>query len=201
MEEVWTAHTDGTCNATGAGAAAVISSPTTRKAIFAAKLEFPATNNIAKYEAILLALCKARAMGVLRIIIGTDSQVAAGHIDKSCQAWNPELVKYLAAFRWAETHFRGVTVAGTPHANIADADALAKAVATNTPLAPHVMYEVLSTPTARPSDTPPSTVAVIDTTPDWRALIIDILTGRAEALARMEERRLCQRARGYVLVE
>ncbi|KAF0930083.1 hypothetical protein E2562_027915 [Oryza meyeriana var. granulata] len=62
-------------------------------------------NNVAKYEVILLALCKARAMGPPQIIISTDSQVAAGHIDKSYQAWNLELTRYLAAFRKAETHF------------------------------------------------------------------------------------------------
>ncbi|KAF0931185.1 hypothetical protein E2562_002534 [Oryza meyeriana var. granulata] len=93
-------------------------------------------------------------------------RVAKGHIDKSYQARNPELARYLAAFRRAETHFRGVTVAGTLRANIADADALAKAAAANTPLPLHVMYEVLSTPAARPSDTLPSTMAIINTTPD-----------------------------------
>ncbi|KAF0930786.1 hypothetical protein E2562_035258 [Oryza meyeriana var. granulata] len=83
----------------------VISSPTGQKAVFTTKLEFPTTNNIAKYEAILLALRKARAMGTPRIIISTDSQVAVGHIDKSYQARNLELARYLAAFRKAEAHF------------------------------------------------------------------------------------------------
>ncbi|KAF0898673.1 hypothetical protein E2562_009180 [Oryza meyeriana var. granulata] len=140
-------------------------------------------------------------MGVPRIIISTDSQVAMGHIDKSYQAWNLELAKYLTAIKRAETLFRGVMVAGTPRANIADTDALAKATAANTPLPPHVMYEVLSTPAAQPLDMPSSTVAAIDTMPDWCTPIIDILTGRAEALTGTEERWLRQRARGYVLVE
>ncbi|KAF0929052.1 hypothetical protein E2562_015167 [Oryza meyeriana var. granulata] len=78
-------------------------------------------------------------MGAPRIVISTNSQVAVGHIDKSYQARNPELTKYLAAFRRAETHFRGVTM--VPRANIADADALAKATVANMPLPPHVMYD------------------------------------------------------------
>ncbi|KAF0919712.1 hypothetical protein E2562_030960 [Oryza meyeriana var. granulata] len=48
---------------------------------------------------------------------------------------------------------------------------------------------------------PPSTMAAIDTTPDWRTPIVNILTDRAEGLIGTEERQLRQRARGYVLVE
>ncbi|KAF0930785.1 hypothetical protein E2562_035257 [Oryza meyeriana var. granulata] len=92
-------------------------------------------------------------------------------------------------------------VASTPRANITDADALAKAAATNTLSPPHVMYKVLRTPAAWAIDTLPSTVAAIITVLDWRTPIIDILTGRAEATTRTEERQLRQRAGGYVLVE
>ncbi|KAF0933866.1 hypothetical protein E2562_019313 [Oryza meyeriana var. granulata] len=126
-------------------------------------------------------------MGAPRIIISTDSQVTTGQIDKLYQARNSELAKYLAAFRRAEMHFRGVTMAGTARANITDADNLAKGLAANTQLPPHIMYEVLSTPAAWPSDTPPSTMAAINTMPDWRTPIIDILTGQAEVLAGLEE--------------
>ncbi|KAF0922871.1 hypothetical protein E2562_002120 [Oryza meyeriana var. granulata] len=126
-------------------------------------------------------------MGAPRIIISTDSQVAGGHIDKSYQARNPELTKYLATFKRAKTHFRGVTVASTPRTS--------KATAANTPLPPHVMYEVLSTPATWPSDTPPSIVAAIDTMSDWCTPIIDILTGQLEALTGTKERWLHQSAR------
>lgn len=69
VEEVWIARTDGACNAFGASFAisfisrSAITSPIGRSASFAARLEFPTTNNTAEYEAIMLALRKARAMG------------------------------------------------------------------------------------------------------------------------------------------
>ncbi|KAF0932894.1 hypothetical protein E2562_013094 [Oryza meyeriana var. granulata] len=62
------------------------------------------------------------------------------------------------------------------------------------------MYEVLCTPAAWASDMLPSTVAAIVMVPDWHTPIINILIGQAEAVIGTEERRLCQRARGYVLM-
>ncbi|KAF0929496.1 hypothetical protein E2562_021747 [Oryza meyeriana var. granulata] len=102
---------------------------------------------------------------ILDVFSCTDSQVAMEH-NKSYQAQNSELARYLAAFRKAEAHFQGIRVAGTPRTNIADVDALAKATATNMPLPPHVMYGVLCTPMARATDTLPSTMAAIVTAPD-----------------------------------
>ncbi|EAZ11138.1 hypothetical protein OsJ_00987 [Oryza sativa Japonica Group] len=128
-----------------------------------ARLEFPTTNNTAEYEAIMLALRKARAMGAQCLVIHTDSQVVAGHIDKSYQARSPELAKYLEAFRKAEACFRGITVSGVPRATIADVDALAKAAAGSTLLPSHVLYEVLRSPAASDTDAPAAEVAVIDT--------------------------------------
>lgn len=72
--------------------------------------------------------------------------MAAGHIDKTYLAWNPELAKYLAAFQKAEAHFRGIAVTGVPRATRADVDTLAKMAAANSLMPPHVLYEVLRSP-------------------------------------------------------
>jgi ribonuclease HI len=56
-------------------------------------LEFNCTNNIAKYEALLLGLWKLKEMGIRRAIFKTDSQVILGHVDKSYKARDPKLVK------------------------------------------------------------------------------------------------------------
>ncbi|KAF0917367.1 hypothetical protein E2562_017825 [Oryza meyeriana var. granulata] len=137
------AHTDGAWGAARVRAAAIITSPTGKAAAFAARQEFRTTNNIVEYEAILLALWKARAMGVPHIIIRMDSQVAARQIDKSLQACHLELTKYLAAFQKAEANFKGISVRSMPRSEIANANALAKAAINNEPLPAHVLYEVL----------------------------------------------------------
>jgi ribonuclease HI len=63
----------------------------------AVKLDSSCTNNIAEYEALLLGLRKLRLMGIRRAILKTDSQVIAGHVDKSSKARDLKLEKYLDA--------------------------------------------------------------------------------------------------------
>jgi ribonuclease HI len=74
---------------------------------YAARLEFQCTNNIAEYETVLLGLRKAKAMGIQRLVIKTDSQIVAGHIEKDYKARDPELAKYLQFLRDQEKHFEG----------------------------------------------------------------------------------------------
>jgi ribonuclease HI len=83
---------DGSWGTFGAGAAAVLVAPSKVKTCFADKLDFSCTNNITEYEALLLGLRKLR-----RAILKTDSQVIAGHVDKSSRARDPKLEKYLDA--------------------------------------------------------------------------------------------------------
>ena len=93
--EVWTVFCDESWGTFGAGAAAVLVAPSKVRTCYAAKLDFSCTNNIAKYEALLLGLRKLWAMGIRRAILKTDSQVISGHVDKSSKARDPKLEKYL----------------------------------------------------------------------------------------------------------
>jgi ribonuclease HI len=54
--EAWTMFCDGLWGTFGAGAAAILISPSKIKTCYAARLEFNCTNNIAEYEALLLGL-------------------------------------------------------------------------------------------------------------------------------------------------
>ncbi|KAF0900937.1 hypothetical protein E2562_037051 [Oryza meyeriana var. granulata] len=47
----------------------------------------------------------------------------------------------------------------------------------------------------------PGAVPAITTAPDWRGRIIDILAGHSEGSSGTEACQLCQKARGYILVE
>jgi ribonuclease HI len=76
---------------------AILFSPSGTKLTYAARLEFRSTNNTVEYEAVLLVLRKAKALGTQRVLVKTDSKVIASQIDKTFQAKDPELVKYRAA--------------------------------------------------------------------------------------------------------
>jgi hypothetical protein len=82
--EAWTVFCDGSWGSFGAGVAAVLVAPSKVRTCYAVKLDFSCTNNIAKYEALLLGLRKLKAMGIRRAVLKTDSQVFSGHVDKSC---------------------------------------------------------------------------------------------------------------------
>jgi ribonuclease HI len=72
---------DGSWGTFGAGAAAVLVTPSKVRTCYATRLEFSCINNIAEYEALLLGLRKLKVMGIRRAILKTDSQVIFCHID------------------------------------------------------------------------------------------------------------------------
>jgi ribonuclease HI len=102
--------------------AAVLVAPSKVRTCYAARLDFSCTNNIAEYEALLLGLRKLKAMGIRRTVLKTDSQVIAGHVDKSSKARDLKLEKYLDIVQRLEASFEGFSVKNIPrggneHAN------------------------------------------------------------------------------------
>ena len=79
-QDIWTIYTDGAYCSTGVGDGAVLISPTCQQVQYAARLDFKTTNNIAEYEAILLGLRKARALGAARSSPVTSSRTSKSGI-------------------------------------------------------------------------------------------------------------------------
>jgi ribonuclease HI len=183
VEKVWTIHCDGAWCHAGAGAAAVITSPTGVKHRYAARLSFAlesdrCTNNIGEYEAVILGLRKLRALGVTTCIIRTDSKVVAGQVEKDYAAKDPALMQYLAAIRSLERQFKGFTLQHVDHAKNEEADALAKAATRGEALPSDVFYDVIGTPAVRSpeglqitSDSEGHRIVNLIMTEDWRAPI------------------------------
>ena len=83
----------------GSGVAAIVISPKDHKMKYSARLEFDSMNNSAKYEAVLLGLRKIPSLGVKKAILKTDSQLVVLQTDKSYQAYDSEIKKYLETVR------------------------------------------------------------------------------------------------------
>jgi hypothetical protein len=101
-DTLWQVYCDGTWGVSGAGAAAILKSPSGIKLKYATRLQFKAeadkcSNNIPKYEALLLGLHKLRAIAVQQCILKTDSKVIACQIKKECITRDEILERYLAA--------------------------------------------------------------------------------------------------------
>ena len=70
---VWSLRIDGSSNVNGSGTDVILESPTVEKISYALSLEFLASNNEAKYEALLAGLCLAKEMRVEQLKIYIDS--------------------------------------------------------------------------------------------------------------------------------
>jgi ribonuclease HI len=182
-EKVWTIHYDGAWCHAGAGAAAVITSPTGVKHRYATCLSFAlesdrCTNNVAEYEVVILDIHKLRALGVTTCIIRTDSKVVAGQVEKDYIAKDPTLMQYLAAVRSLERQFKGFTLQHVDRAKNEEADALAKAAARGEALPSDVFYHVIGTLAVRSleglqitNDTEGHRIVNLIMTKDWWAPI------------------------------
>ena len=86
IETPWTMYIDGSWCCAGAGAVAIFVAPDGRTVSHSTRLDFPTTNNALEYEALLLVLRKAKALGAKRILIKSDSRLVVGHFDRSFMA-------------------------------------------------------------------------------------------------------------------
>ena len=78
---VWSLRIDGSSNMNGSGAGVVLESPTGEKVCYALRLEFPASNNEAEYEALIARLRLAKEMGVELVKIYNDSQLVVNQVN------------------------------------------------------------------------------------------------------------------------
>ena len=178
-EKPWIVYSDGACNASGAGAAAVVKTLMKQTLKYFAKLVFPSTNNTVEYEGVLLAMRKARALGARRLIIKTDSKLVAGHFSKTFEAKEETMAKYLEEARLNEKHFLGIIVKAITREENGEADELAKAAATSQPLE-NSFFDVLIQPSYEKRE-----VANIQGEIDWREPILKYLV--SEQLPEKEE--------------
>jgi hypothetical protein len=106
-------------------------------------------------------------------------------------------MKYLEKVRQMERHFKSYSVQHIPRDDNNEADKLAKAATRNQELPPDVFFEIIREPSI--NEPRLKTMNVVET-PDWRAEIKAYLRGHYEPQDGLEEKRLKQRARGYIVV-
>jgi ribonuclease HI len=145
MDTPWQVHSDGAWGTFGARVAAILLSPSGIKLKYMARLQFTVEthkciNNIVEYEAVLLGLCKLRAMGVQYYTLKTDSKVVTSQIEKECMARDATLERYLGVVQRMENHFKGFIVEYIQRTKNTETDELAKAAAKKAVLPPDVFF-------------------------------------------------------------
>jgi ribonuclease HI len=196
--EAWTVLCDRSWGTFGAGAAAILISPSKIITCYAARLEFNCTNNIAEYEALLLGLRNLKAMGIRREIHKSDSQVITGHIDKTNKARDLKLEKYLDTVRRMEDSIEGFSVKNILRGENEHADLLAKSAAQSK--RSEVFFETIKTPSVELMERAVLTISPVHSE-DWRIEIVYFLQGNYPSDDEAYIKRVEARTRTYIIIE
>jgi ribonuclease HI len=124
--KLWNLHTDGSSNSAGNGAGIVLTSPDGAKLEYSLKLLFPATNNVAEYEALIAGVRIARSLGAEVLKAHTDSELVANQINGEYEARDETMSAYLAKVKQITSTMGHFEVTHIPRNLNHMADALAR---------------------------------------------------------------------------
>jgi ribonuclease HI len=182
--ECWTLYFDGSMMKTGAGAGLLFVSPLGDHMWYAVCLHFPASNNMAEYEALLCGLKIAIEIGVKRLDVRGDSQVM-----KNASCHDDKMEAYCKAVRTLEDKFYGIELNHVPRRYNEEADELAKIASGQITVPPNVFARDIAQPSValelhpsnctEPSGAPsnPTDAEPIDEDPSNEAFVLSHLEG------------------------
>jgi ribonuclease HI len=149
-------HFDGAFNIPGAGARAVLTSPSRDKLCCAVqlcfRLEHKVSNNIAEYKGLLVGLRAASTLGIKRLIVKEDSQLVVNLSNKSYTPKDEQMVAYLEEHQKMEKHFLGLELRHIPHGENTEADEITKRASHQMAQPIGVFKKCLFKPSAAPPD-------------------------------------------------
>ena len=121
---------------TGAGAGLLFISPLREHMRYVIRLHFPASNNMAEYEALLSVLRIAIELGVKCLDVRDDSQLVIDQVMKESSCHNLKMEAYCNAVHRLEDKFDGLELNHVPRKYNEDADELAKIASGRTTVPP-----------------------------------------------------------------
>ena len=109
------------------GARVVLMSLGKRKTLkYAIRLQFPATNNKAEYQALLTRLSLAKAFRGKNLVVQADSQLIIGQVKGDYEAKEERIQKYLKIVQRFSQHFDNLDFVQIPRTKNVEADFLAR---------------------------------------------------------------------------
>jgi ribonuclease HI len=158
--ELWTMYFDGSLMKTGAGAGLLFVSPLGKHVRYVLRLHFPASNNVAEYEALVNGLRIAIELGVQRVDARGDSQLVIDQVMKNSHCRDQKMEAYCDEVWHLEDKFYGLELNHVARRYNETADELAKIASGRTTVPPDVFSKdiYISHPskwTTRPSPRDP----------------------------------------------
>jgi ribonuclease HI len=187
--ECWTLYFDGSVMKTGVGAGLLFISPLGEHMRYAIHLHFPASNNMAEYEALLCGLKIAIEIGVKRLDVQGDSQLVIDQVMKNESCHDDKMEAYGKAVRALEDKFYGIELNHVPRRYNEEADELAKIASGRISVPPNVFARDIAQPSvalephpsnhAEPSGalSNPTGAKPMDEDPSNEAYVLSLLEG------------------------
>jgi ribonuclease HI len=152
--ELWTMYFDGSLMKTGAGACLLFISPLGKHVRYVLRLHFPASNNMAEYEALVNGLRIAIKLGVRRLDAQGDSQLVIDQVMKNSHYCDQKMEAYCDEVRRLEDKFHGLELNHVARWYNETADELAKIALGRTTVPPDVFSRDIYQPSVKLDDAP-----------------------------------------------
>jgi ribonuclease HI len=213
---------DGSLMKTGVGAGLLFISPLGKHLRYMLRLHFPASNNVAEYEALVNGLRIAVELGVRRLDAHGNLQLVIDQVMKNSHYRDRKIEAYCDEVRCLEDKFYGLELNHIARRYNETADELAKIASGQTTVPPDVFSRDIHQPSVKIDDTPepeeasaqPEVSSAADgealrvegerngvaPNPNWQALYLEYLLRGELPLDKAEARRLARRAKSFVLL-
>jgi ribonuclease HI len=152
--ELWTMYFDGSLMKTGAGAGLLFISPLGKHVRYVLRLHFPASNNVAEYEALVNGLRIAIELGVRRLDAWGDSQLVIDQVMKNSHCRDQKMEAYCDEVQRLEDKFHGLELNHVARRYKEIADELAKIASGRTTVPPDVFSRDIYQPSVKLDDAP-----------------------------------------------
>jgi ribonuclease HI len=152
--ELWTMYFDGSLMKTGAGTGLLFISPLGEHVRYVIRLHFPASNNVAKYEALVNGLRITIELGVRRLDARGDSQLVIDQVMKNSHCRDQKMEAYCDEVWRLEDKFYGLELNHVARRYNETADELAKIASGRTMVPPNVFSRDIYQPSIKLNDAP-----------------------------------------------
>jgi ribonuclease HI len=143
---------DGSLMKTGVGAGLLFISPLEKHVRYILRLHFPASNNMAEYEALVNGLRIAVKLGVWRLDARGDSQLVIDQVMKNSHCRDQKMEAYCDEVRRLEDKFYGLELNHVARRYNETADELAKIASGWTTVPPNVFSRDIYQPSVKLND-------------------------------------------------
>jgi ribonuclease HI len=152
--ELWTMYFDVSLMKSGAGAGLLFISPLGKHVSYVIHLHFPASNNVAEYEALVNGLRIAVELGVWRLDARGDSQLVIDQVMKNSHYRDRKMEAYCDEVLRLEDKFYGLELNHVARRYNETADELAKIASGRTTVPPNIFSRDIYSPSIKLDDTP-----------------------------------------------